>query len=306
MRQQVAGTSIAGGWRGMLVGTKADGKMRVQMHNLDRYYRCKHICEGCAATNPSKKAVRELSYGNLLKSAPWRLTLFKHAVYLQSPSLSPWLQVTGFHLMMIWRDLMHGLYQGVGQDLGATLIVDLFLTGDLASTDDSTKAFKLLFLQLREWCVRHRISPPVKLLTPAALNLGKALSFPLLSSEYKAVHVKVSCFLCQHLGASRKYPPFPPRPRRTPPDFWCKLMHRAGPGSGVDFGRPDPPKKNFDGLRPAGVPRGFGAEPYDTPQIPEPCGSQVTRVSIKATSQFHGCLRKEAAIGNARLPCRSL
>jgi hypothetical protein len=192
LRRRLAGTSIADGWRGLLVGTKADGKMRVQMNRFPRYYKCVFMCEGCFATQDYKRAEKVLSYGNLLDSAPWRLTMLSHRAYMLSDGpKSPWSAVHGWSLEMVWRDLMHSLYQGTGQDLVASLCVDLYITGDLAA-DDSTAAFRALFLDLRDWCKAHQIAPPVKKLTPAALGVAsKANTFPSLSSEYKAVHVKV-------------------------------------------------------------------------------------------------------------------
>lgn len=163
------------------------------MHNISRYYRSVFMCEGCWATQDFKTAEKVLSYGNLLESAPWRLTLMTHKAYMLLDGLkTPWSAVTGWHSDMIWRDIMHSLYQGVGQDLVASLCVDLYLHGDLGPDGDSNAAFKSLFLRLRAWCVGHKISPPVKKLTAAALGVAsKASSFPILSTEYKAAHVKV-------------------------------------------------------------------------------------------------------------------
>ena len=142
------------------------------MHNLPRYYRCVFICESCAATQDYKNAEKVLSYGNLLESAPWRLTLMTHGAYMLSDGMkTPWTAVTGFHVDMIWRDMMHVVYQGVGLDFVGSLCVDLYLGGDLGF-DNSTDAFKSLFLKLRDWCIRHKISPPVKKLTAAALGVA--------------------------------------------------------------------------------------------------------------------------------------
>eukprot|EP00969_Alexandrium_andersonii_P364983 15465245-Alexandrium_andersonii.AAC.1 len=93
------------------------------------------ICESCFAVKDNlpgtdsrlRSGFEEFGFGNLSKRAPWRRTLVSHDTYVRTANhLSPWCQVSGFHLQMVWRDFMHVVYLGVGPDIAASLIWDLF------------------------------------------------------------------------------------------------------------------------------------------------------------------------------------
>ena len=97
---------------------------------------------------------QELTYEHSVKSAPWRNTLIPHYTYVRlvGRRLPPWAQVPGWHSQMVWRDLMHILYLGVGPDVAASLIWDLFLDGLLESADPVV-ALKALYMQLERRCL---------------------------------------------------------------------------------------------------------------------------------------------------------
>jgi hypothetical protein len=193
VRAQMVRRRLAGTWRAVLVGIKCDGKMKVQTHHFQRYWRCGHICESCMATQPYKGMEPALGFGNLTKTAPWRLTRITHRVYLNTePIISSWRHVRGYHLQMTWRDLLHVLFLGVGQDFCASILWDLVVRAEL-DHPVADVALKILFIAMKAWCKARALSAPTKLFSLCAIGkpIGKSrFLFPLLSSEYKASQVK--------------------------------------------------------------------------------------------------------------------
>ena len=203
LRHTLAGVDLAGGWRAIMVGIKCDGKMKVQTHGFSRWFQCRHICESCMATQNFKHSEPLLSYGNLHKSAPWRMSRISHRTYLLTePMLSPWTQVDGFHLDMVWRDFMHVFYLGVGQDLGGAVIYDLVVEGDLRHAEPRL-GLKLLYQNMKSWCTSNNVAVPPKVFSMSAIGRSSSYHYPCLSSEYKASHVKVILAVMQFLSALR-------------------------------------------------------------------------------------------------------
>ena len=192
LRHSLSNEFLAGGWRGILVGIKCDGKMKVQMHNFSRFYKCGSVCESCLACQNFKQVEPLLSYGNLSKTAPWRTTRISYRTYLLTePVKSPWTQVSGFHLDMVWRDWMHVVYQGVGQDLGGALIYDMVAHQELES-EDVHLGLKKLYHEMAAWCKENKLAVPQKVFSMKAIGRSATVDFPCLSSEYKAAHVKAT------------------------------------------------------------------------------------------------------------------
>ena len=203
LRHTLAGVDLAGGWRAIMVGIKCDGKMKVQTHGFSRWFQCRHICESCMATQNFKHSEPLLSYGNLHKSAPWRMSRISHRTYLLTePMLSPWTQVDGFHLDMVWRDFMHVFYLGVGQDLGGAVIYDLVVEGDLRHAEPRL-GLKLLYQNMKSWCTSNNVAVPPKVFSMSAIGRSSSYHYPCLSSEYKASHVKVILAVMQFVSALR-------------------------------------------------------------------------------------------------------
>ena len=187
------GHQMAGGWRAAMVGVKADGKMRVQTHCLTRWYGCGYICDLDLATQPYKNVPHVFNYGNLGRHAPWRLTMISHQWYLKNDTRSPWSRVPGFHIKMKWRDLMHALFQGCGQDLCGSVLWD-FVVELLLAHPDPDKGLKMLYLEMKAWCKLMELTCPTRVFSLALIGKGdkkKHLAYPILPDMVKAAHVKV-------------------------------------------------------------------------------------------------------------------
>ena len=91
---------------------------------------------------------------------------------------------------MVWRDIMHVVYLGIGQDIGAGLIWDLW-EDDCLESDCQEEAFKRLYLKCCEWCKTVGVSEPTIPFTRNHLGKSSGPNFPQLANAYKAAHVKV-------------------------------------------------------------------------------------------------------------------
>lgn len=182
-------------FRAVLAGIKSDTKMKVQMHAFSRFWACTMLCERCMAMQPFRRAGgSELSFGDLRMTATWRRTMISHQTYLLTePQISPWNQVAGFHLEVIWRDIMHTLYQGVGQDLAASLIFSMLEEGQLSPGPRDT-SLKLLYRELQQWCKQVPIACPTVVFSLKTIGKapGSMHDFPCLVNAFKASHVKVT------------------------------------------------------------------------------------------------------------------
>lgn len=65
---------LAGGWRGVYWGFRADEKARKECHSLHRSYMHSYVCINCFAQQQHKNFQPALCYKNFSKNAPHRLT----------------------------------------------------------------------------------------------------------------------------------------------------------------------------------------------------------------------------------------
>eukprot|EP00959_Pyramimonas_sp_CCMP1952_P181542 3795493-Pyramimonas_sp.AAC.2 len=117
----MAGLPIAGNWGGTCVGFESDNKARVAANDLDRWYRCTHLCDICLAQQPFKRSDPRMTFQDFRPTAPWRLTEFNHELYTRVSRPSPWF-VLGLTIEMVFFDIAHNLYLGIARDHVASLI----------------------------------------------------------------------------------------------------------------------------------------------------------------------------------------
>jgi len=131
-RGKRAGDKLMGGWQMVFAGTQSDGKARREMHNFNRWWKCRDICDGCDAQNPALKNVDPtLSYCDFTARARWRETVLSHDQYMAGDNVSPFACIPGFRKELALRDFAHMDLLGYGRDLGAALTKSLHLRHEL-------------------------------------------------------------------------------------------------------------------------------------------------------------------------------
>ena len=110
------GKRLAGGWKLVYFGWKADLKARVQAHFFSNYYLCNNICDRCFATSPM--ANKHLAFTHLGEDAAYWMTELSHSDYARHNSdPSPWMEMPGFRLETVFFDAMHIIWLGTARVL---------------------------------------------------------------------------------------------------------------------------------------------------------------------------------------------
>ncbi|CAE7609916.1 unnamed protein product [Symbiodinium sp. CCMP2592] len=110
------GTRLAGGWKLVYFGWKADLKARVQAHFFSNYYLCNSMCDRCFATVPT--ANEQLAFTHLGEDAACWMTELSHSDYARHfDDRSPWMEMPGFRLETVFFDAMHILWLGTARVL---------------------------------------------------------------------------------------------------------------------------------------------------------------------------------------------
>ncbi len=190
LREQLAGKTLAGGWRAAYAGWKGDAKARRLTHRFCSWYNCTDVCDGCFA----KRDDGPLSYRNLTTRAPWRDTLVVHESYIATePHVSPWSVVRGWALENTYRDLTHNVYLGIARDVVATCMVE-FLEEGLLGPGQANAVLARLMTDCRDWCGLARVPRVPGRFTLASLGRTSKKEFPCMSQLFKASHMKTLLF----------------------------------------------------------------------------------------------------------------
>lgn len=125
-----------GGFRIVLIGLTGDLKFHQEFFNAKRYYNRVKLCYKCRAL----KSSCPLNYFDV--NGEWRDNVFSTDEFLTEVGSNPISQVANFHIDMIYIDLMHTVYIGVGEELAGSCIEALFHGGmTIQDMYDSFKAF---------------------------------------------------------------------------------------------------------------------------------------------------------------------
>lgn len=138
---------------------KADLKARAQCHLLDNYYRCKRLCDRCAAVQPMNSQPHDMTYKNTAVDAPYAGTCKDHSAYLNTAKQpSPWCKVQGFRFETISFDTMHLIYLGIAKNHVPSAFKILRLLGfhyEVGETDE--QFLKRLGLEMKQDCKEMKI-----------------------------------------------------------------------------------------------------------------------------------------------------
>lgn len=193
MRAKNAGKAIMGPWIPIYVATKSDGKARVEMHKMKRWWKCTKLCDGCGAVNPGRNTDPNLTWMDFNLNAGWKGTILSHEDYMANDVASTFSRIPGWNFRLLLRDHAHMDPLGYGRDIGAGIIKSLHKRGELEGAD--------LDCQLRILSKAMRKAKPGKLscyLTKAACGLDNMYECPAFSSNIKAKRVEImNKYLCK-------------------------------------------------------------------------------------------------------------
>jgi hypothetical protein len=118
-----AGCELAGPWRAVFAGLKGDWKFVKEATRCARGPSSRLVCPECFASSTDDM----FNYADTRADAPWRMTRVRHDHWEENtpadarPSIS---HIRGWHVSLVYWDLLHMLFLGVGQDfVGSALVV---------------------------------------------------------------------------------------------------------------------------------------------------------------------------------------
>ena len=190
----LAGNSLAGGWRMCFIGQRGDMKARAETHQFKRKYDSTLVCESCDAVQ-WKSVHTDLTnlFTDFTALAPHLGTKIDHETYVRTnpASLSPWVQIEGSRLELWFFDAAHIDLLGIGKDLGGSTIIEFLEEGSLGH-GEKDELLQHLQDECKEWCKANSITPYVGKLTMAALGRGKSSKeYPEFPSCMKAANTKI-------------------------------------------------------------------------------------------------------------------
>jgi hypothetical protein len=168
--------------RAGFAGIKGDAKFFQETFLFSRSYNMNFICDECwaSAVEPN------LLYTNMLPDAAWRLTRERHEDYLRNTrpeDRSALCMIPGYHRDLHCRDLLHCLYLGVGQDLTASVVVELVQRGHCGATIEL--GLQYVSVQFQQWCQIHKVKPSIAELTRRNLHWSSSPELPGKGSDCK-------------------------------------------------------------------------------------------------------------------------
>ena len=147
----------------------------------------------CCACKPGyKQSVEQLNFKQFTPGSAHEMTILTHDEYLATAThVSPWAQLSGWHLLNNYRDLMHVLFLGTCKDLLASnvklLAVYNLLPGNPQEALD--KRLRAFSEDMYHECKSAHLALRRRALTRANLSMDKS-QFVELGSVFKAAQIK--------------------------------------------------------------------------------------------------------------------
>ena len=160
LRAKVAGTPLAGGFRGVFSELRGDWKYQVESLCLTRSYLSLECCHLCKA----HKNIERLWYTRNERNSVLRKTLITHAGFRDEQRgrpvdrQSPFLDLIGFHIWFCLVDAMHCLDLGVYQSLAASGLLFAVQRGVWEGANIQERFYRA-HAQYSEWCKTHHYAP---------------------------------------------------------------------------------------------------------------------------------------------------
>ena len=183
--------------RAGFAGIKGDAKFFQETFLFSRSYNMNFICDECWASGVEPT----LLYTNMRPDAAWRLTRERHEDYLRNTRAadrSALCMLPGYHRDLHCRDLLHCMYLGVGQDLTASVVVELIQRGHLETMPDFLEliqhgpfvarpelGLRYVSVRFQKWCRDHNVKPSITELTRRNIHWSTSPELPGKGSDCK-------------------------------------------------------------------------------------------------------------------------
>lgn len=171
---------LAGGFKQVYYHTTGDGKYLCETYRTCGYNQ-NEICQRCEAT----KAPGPNLYTNFGPSAGHKnTTRTVEDFYNQGPIPTCLCNVKGWHPHGNRQDWMHGVYQGLGQNIAANTIVELLMLNFWGSRMlGFDKILARAWKHFRLWCKQNHISCSAPKFTRANLSWESRYEYPTLKGK---------------------------------------------------------------------------------------------------------------------------
>jgi hypothetical protein len=190
---------VMGDYTGAFAFMKADGKARVECHDLKFHYSTIFCCDACFATQPYKSVLRkpalhDLLYTDFSDAASWRSWYVDHDTYMaNSETISPWSCIPGWRKELCVWDFMHIGPLGFLRDFTASLCLDFLKRGELVAKfgpGSPDVLLQHLWCEFRTWSAQRKLGVPKGSLSLQIIGGTQNNKYPELASSIKASVVK--------------------------------------------------------------------------------------------------------------------
>ena len=183
----------------LYMGWKGDAPERTKSHGFTHHHTATFICDDCQAVQLHTQCrVPVLNYANFAPDAPHRFTKISHEDEVARGGSSPWLRVRGHRKENCFRDDMHNILIGTGQDLCGSAIIEVVESGEIhIAAEVALMRFNRKF---EDFCASNNLAKFTVSLTMDKLGRTSRQQFPKLPNELKAAKTKVyMAFVAQEM-----------------------------------------------------------------------------------------------------------
>jgi hypothetical protein len=179
-RFEMRGQPLAGPWKGAFVRSGGDWKYNVETYNLKSYAmnRCCHKCN-------AEKSEGALCFCDFRDASGWRATVKDHATFMAEQlqagtHANPLFDIPGWRFEFVWTDIMHCIFQGFGQRVAGSVIVQLLLEGGWGYTAGQAPniALRRAWHDFKFWCSTQKVVASQTTFTRSRLSWNSRSEYP--------------------------------------------------------------------------------------------------------------------------------
>ncbi len=183
-RWRMRGKRLAGPFRGAFLRSGGDWKWNKETYHLKAYGHTQ-CCHKCGATKNGP-----LSFADFRRTAAHRSTLKDHGQFMmeqraQGTADNPLFQIPGWRMEFLWVDIMHCVFQGFGQRVAASVIVDLLLEGFWGPLPGHkfNNLLRVAWRRFKMWCARRGVATSQPCFTRTRLCWETRADYPDLKGK---------------------------------------------------------------------------------------------------------------------------
>ena len=185
-----------------VTGFRGDWKALKQLVNLNRHYSTERICFWCSAT----KGADDFNhvFTNVSDDAPYWQDLYASAPWGDRPHYA---DLIGFHISMVFPDLLHVYHLGVGRDMLGSILRSVLSEPHVFAGPTIDDRFQSATDQLRAFARARKLPLRLHKLSRAKIS-WKSRTFPELNSSGYDTYVVGSWLENELLPHTDRYPDF--------------------------------------------------------------------------------------------------